>query len=175
MDYRGLSYNKLSALFIRRELDPYDLMEQYKKARKTAMRQINRIERSSIPFSGAEKPKFPAPSTISSTNELLHAMAELTAFTKSREYSIPGRVEKRDKAISTLHEHGITFVTAENYPQYARFMKWFYDNNLNKLYGSQDDAVEEFFREQWSRAENYKSNAAKKAAFTRFLNLWKEL
>ena len=174
MDYRGLSYNKLSALFIRRELDPYELMEQYKKARKTAMRQINRIEKSAIPFSGAEKPKFPAPSAISSTNELLHAMAELSAFTGSKAYSLSGRVETRDKAISTLHEHGITFVTVENYPQYARFMKWFYDNNLNKIYGSQEDVVEDFFMEQWSRVINNKTDAARKAAFTRFVNRYLE-
>ena len=55
----------------------------------------------------------------------------------------------RNKALDTMREHGMSFVNEQNYSIFAQFMTWFRANNLNKLYGSQDDVVEDFFSENW--------------------------
>lgn len=170
MKYENMTYNKLAAAFKKGDLDPYDALEFYQKSRRTAMKQLNIIQKSDIPFE--RPPEFVKPSKIHSTDELLHAIADVNRFRRLPSYTKKGREEARDKAIETLRAHGIDFVDKSNYKQYATFMRWFYENNLNKIYGSQEDVIEDFFREQWDRVSGYKSNKAKKAALTKFINNW---
>lgn len=149
MDYSNMSYNKLKVNFERGILDPYDLMDEYKKTRSNVMKQINIIEKSDVPFTAAERPDFAKPSEIQSTEDLMKAFSELNEFKQSGYYTLKERHEKRDKAIGKMREHGMDFVNNANYSTWGQFMDWFRANNLNKLYGSQDDVVEDFFSENW--------------------------
>lgn len=149
MDYSKMSYNQLKINFERGILDPYDLMDEYKKTRSNVMKQVNIIEKSDVPFTSSERPEFVKPSEIQSTEDLLKAFSELNEFKESGYYSLKERHEKRDKAIGTMREHGMNFVDNSNYSTWGQFMDWFGANNLNKLYGSQDDVVEDFFSENW--------------------------
>ena len=169
MDYTNMTYNQLSAAFIRGKLDAYEALDAYSKARAAAMRQIARIQKSSIPFLDAP-PTFITPSSISSTSDLLHALADVNRFRSSSDYSLKSRAAKQEKAIATLRENGLDFINKENYASYVDFMRWFYNNSLNKIYGSQEDVVEDFFREKWERVSGYKTTAAKKGALTKFVN-----
>ena len=167
MEIKGKTYNQLSAAFIKGRLDPYEALNEYAKIRKNAMSQIRKIQKSDVPFE--IKPTFKAPSKVTGTDELLHAIADLNSFMKSKSYSKKGRRETRDKAIETLKSHGIDFVTKSNYKQYVEFIRWFYENNLQSIYGSQDDAVEEFFKQSWDTVSGYRSNAKKKSALKKFV------
>ena len=107
MDYSKMSYNQLKINFERGILDPYDLMDEYKKTRFNVMKQVNIIDKSDVPFTVSERPDFVKPSEIESTEDLLKAFSELNEFKNSGYYSLKERHEKRDKAIGTMREHGI--------------------------------------------------------------------
>lgn len=149
MDYSNMSYNKLKVNFERGILDPDDLMEVYKKERANVMKQVRIIEKSDVPFLSSEKPYFPTASELGNVNDLMKAVSELNEFKQSGYYTLKERHEQRDKAIDKMRQHGMDFVDNSNYSTWGRFMEWFRANNLNKLYGSQDDVVEDFFSENW--------------------------
>ena len=149
MDYTKMTYNQLRTNFEKGILDPYDLMDVYKQERASAVRQVNVINKSDVPFTSAEKPEFAKVSDITDTDDLLKAMAEVNDFKQSGYYTLKERHKHRDKALNTMKEHGMDFVNNANYSTWGNFMDWFRANNLNKLYGSQDDVVEDFFSENW--------------------------
>lgn len=173
MSVKGKTYNQLATAFRKGKLDPYDALKEYERIRSAAMKQIRVIEKSDVPFTTA-RPRFPTLAEITSTEDVLHAIADVNRFADSKEYRLADRRATRDKAIETLHEHGLDFVNVSNYQEYVNFMRWFYGNNLNKMYGSQEDVVEEFFRDRWDKVSSYKTNAAKKGALTKFANTFME-
>ena len=173
MGVKGKTYNQLAIAFKKGTLDPYDALKDYKRILSAAMKQVRAIEKSDVPFT-TTRPRFPTITEITSTEDLLHAIADINRFTESKEYKLKDRRATRDKAIETLHEHGLDFVNVDNYNEYVDFMRWFYGNNLNKMYGSQEDVVEEFFRDKWDKVSSYKTNSAKKGALTNFAKTFME-
>ena len=153
MDYTKMSYNQLKANFEKGILDPYDLMETYTRERGNVMQQVRRIEKSDVPFTSAERPEFARPFEIGSTQDLLKAMADINQFKGSGYYTLAERHAQRDKVLDTMREHGMDFVNNANYSTWGEFMEWYRANNLNKLYGSQDDVIENFFDENWEELQ----------------------
>ena len=154
MDLSRLNYNDLRILNERGQLDVYDLMERYKDMRLNVMRQVRRIEKSDVPFFSGERPEFAKVSDINSTEDLLHAVADIQRFKTSGNYSIAERHARRAASIETMHSHGMDFVNEQNYGTWARFMRWFYDNKVDRIFGSRDDVVEEFFDDNWEELED---------------------
>ena len=153
MDYSNMSYMQLQRLFERGQLDPYEAMKDYTRMRDSAMRQVRRIQQSDVRMV-AERPEFVKPSQISSTTDLLHAIADIQQYKRSGNYTIRERREKRDESIRTMHSHGMDFVNSSNYNTWAKFMQWFHDNKVDKIFGSRDDVVEEFFDDNWEELED---------------------
>ena len=153
MDYSKMSYNQLKANFEKGILDPYDLMDAYTRERGNVMQQVRKIEKSDVPFTSAERPEFAAPSDIGNTNDLLKAMSDINQFKNSGYYTLKERHAQRDKVLDTMREHGMDFVNNDNYSTWGEFMEWYRANNLNKLYGSQDDVIENFFDENWEELQ----------------------
>lgn len=152
MDYNK-SFYELNRLFERGQLDPYEAMKDYTRMRDSAMRQVRRIQASDVKMT-TERPEFVKPSQIKSTSELLHAISDIQQYKRSGNYTIRERREKRDKAISTMRSHGMDFVDRDNYSTWARFMQWFYDNKVDRIFGSRDDVVEDFFEDTWEELED---------------------
>lgn len=152
MDYTNKSYYELNRLFERGQLDPYEALEDYKRMRESVMRQIRRIQKSDVKMT-IERPKFVTPAEIKSTSDLLHAIADIQQFRRSSNYTIRERREKRDKSIRKMRSRGMEFVDESNFDTWAKFMNWFRDNKVYKIYGSRDDVVEEFFDDNWVELE----------------------
>ena len=147
MDYTKMSYNQLSSNFEKGLIDSDELMEQYKRMRDSALKQIRIIEKSDVPFISADRPEFAKPSEIKNSRDLLHAVSDINAFKTGGYYTLTERREHRDKDIETMHQHKMYFVDEGNYPKWAKFMEWFKANNVQKVVGSKDDVVEDFFME----------------------------
>lgn len=153
MDYKDKSFYELNRLFERGQLDPYEAMKDYQRMRDSAMRQVRRIQQSDVKMT-TERPEFVRPSQISSTSELLHAIADIQQYRRSGNYTIRERREKRDESINTMRSHGMDFVNKSNYNTWAKFMEWFRNNKVDKIFGSRDDVVEEFFDDNWEELED---------------------
>lgn len=152
MDYKDKSFYELNRLFERGQLDPYEAMKDYQRMRDSAMRQVRRIQQSDVKMT-IERPEFVKPSEIKSTSELLHAISDVQQYQSSGNYSIRERRRRRDEAIKTMRARGMNFVDESNYNAWAKFMNWFRSNKVNKIYGSREDIVENFFEENWSVLE----------------------
>lgn len=153
MDYSNMSYSQLQRLHEIGKLDPYEALKDYTRMRESAMRQVRRIQTSDVKMV-AERPEFVKPSKISSTSDLLHAIADIQQYRRSGNYTIRERRAKRDESIRTMHQHGMDFINEENYNAWASFMEWFRDNKVDKIYGSRDDVIEEFFDDNWEELED---------------------
>lgn len=63
-------------------------------------------------------------------------LADLHMYMESR-YSLVSELrEIRDKSIETLHEHGYTFVTKENYQDFVEFQNYLKQSHLDRIYDS---------------------------------------
>ena len=165
---KNLTYTQLVKLYDSKNMSDSEFRELYRRKRKYAMSQISKISKSDVPFVDGEKPKFPAPSELKFTSDILHSLADVNRFLKLKGHTVAGRRDTRDKAIETLNERGFYFVNKENYFVFNTFMKWFKATEYSKMFDSDGVVVDSVFR----RAEELNlSNASEwESLFKEYLN-----
>lgn len=148
------TYNRIISELKTGETTIRELRREYSKSRSIAQKRIGRIEKSDVPFTNLNaKPDFLKLKDIKD-QDIVKALSDLNKFLESDYSTLKGRHKRRDDFIKEVNRgREKPLVTKENYYTYLNFMEWFRDNNLNKIFGSKDDVVEEFFEEHWESLE----------------------
>lgn len=132
-----------------------EISKYYTDARAIADKRIKRVMSSDVPFVDAP-PVFLKGKLDRET--LLHEVASVNAFLSGQNYgatTIPERRKVKQKAINTLHKHGITWVNSENFNDFAKFQKWFKASMWSLVFDSDSERVGfEIFKQAHDNGQN---------------------
>ena len=121
-----------------------DLRKYYTDARSKAIKQVQRIAESDIPFVD-DAPNFPRVSELTN-DKLARAISDLNRFLNSPTYSIPQRRVAYAELLEDLHEKGLTFLNMGNLGVWDRFRKWLRASKLLGLPYMDGSVMMEIFK-----------------------------
>ena len=126
------------------QMDESALRKEYTRLRKIANKRLARLQASKYKDSELAKEYAGGFEILANVADLPRELTVLARFVASEKSSITGlkRIEKQ--TISTLHQHGYSFVNAKNVGQFGAFMEEMRQAGLSKLYSS------EFLANWWS-------------------------
>lgn len=126
------------------QMDESALRKEYTRLRKIANKRLARLQASKYKDTELAKEYAGGFTILANVADLPRELTYLARFIASEKSSISGlnRIEK--KAISTLHQHGYSFVNAGNVGQFGAFMEEMRQAGYSKLYSS------EFLANWWS-------------------------
>lgn len=162
--YAGYKYGQLLYGLETGAITEKDLRSEYTRMRSVVVKRISRIQKSKedIGFLPGKTPSFEKLSNITDIDTLAHEFYNLSRFYMAKSGTVKGRVEQRKLAVQALHEHGLTFVTIENYRLWREFYAWYKVSEFADFYDSTSKAFEEVFKmggatpAEWARNfENY--------------------
>ena len=119
------------------------LLSYYGQMRRSAMRQVERIAKSEAGFYG-DRPYFLKESSLITTLDILHAIADVNRFRGSKGYSLTARREALSGAISRLKDQGFE-VSRANIKKFGEFMTWFKASAYAALFDSDAEEVTDVF------------------------------
>lgn len=161
--YKDMTAYRLESLYEESKLNMKELQKYYVDARAIAQKRIARVQKSDVPFIDA--PPVFAPAKGLTPQQLLKEVGEINKFLKGQMYgatTVPERRKIREKAIETLHKHGLDFVNASNFNDWAKFQRWYKNTAVSLLSDSDADVLINIFQQA---AQEGKSDS----------NTWKEL
>lgn len=139
------SFNQIQMMFNAGKLTESDLRRYYSDVRSDAVRQVKRIEKSSVGFID-RPPTFANAKQLRTSSDVMKAITEAAGFVRNKaQSSVAARKKIKAKAIETLHKHGMTYVNSKNYGLWVKFQRWYEAAAKQFQYGSDSDAVEEIF------------------------------
>ena len=148
------------------QMDESALRKEYTRLRKIANKRLARLQASKYKDSDLAKEYAGGFEILANVADLPRELTVLARFVASERSSITGlqRIEK--KSISTLHQHGYTFVNAGNVGQFGAFMEEMRQAGLSKIYSS------EFIATWWSeKGASMRDNVSKlKREFEEYVN-----
>ena len=117
-----------------------EMRSEYGRLRKIANSRLEALGRSR--FSGTQAyilnvGKYVTLDKIKSERDLMYRLHDLAKFVTSKRGSVSGQYEIRRKTLETLHERGITFVTAKNLDAFGEFMEEARNKLYERNYGSE--------------------------------------
>lgn len=126
------------------QLDERALRKEYSRLREIANRRLNRLQASEYKETDLAKEYAGGFAILAEVEDLPRELTALARFVASERTSVTGlkRIEKQ--TISTLQQHGYTFVNAGNVGQFGAFMEEMRQAGYSKLYSS------EFLANWWS-------------------------
>ena len=126
------------------QMDERALRKEYTRLRKIANKRLARLQASKYKDSELAKEYAGGFEILANVADLPRELTVLSRFVASERSSITGlqRIEKQ--SISTLHQHGYTFVNTKNVRQFGAFMEEMRQAGYSKLYSS------EFLANWWS-------------------------
>lgn len=161
--YKNMSAYRLESMYSEGKLNLRELQKYYVDARSIAQKRIKRIQASDVPFIDA--PPVFSPAKGLTPNQLLKEVGEINKFLRGQMYgatTVPERRKIRDKAIETLHKHGLDFVSTSNFNEWAKFQRWYRNTAVSLLSDSDADVLINIFQQA---SKEKQSNAGR----------WKEL
>ena len=140
----------------REQMDESALRKEYTRLRKVANKRLARLQASKYKDSELAKEYAGGFEILANVADLPRELTMLARFVASEKSSITGlkRIEKQ--SISTLHQHGYTFVNDKNVGQFGAFMEEMRQAGYSKLYSS------EFLANWWSEKGRSKRDNAYK-------------
>lgn len=129
------------------KMDPAAARAEYVRLRNIGRKRLSRFEKSKdvTPWTETEAYRtygaggIPALPSLSDA-QLPYQLAKLARWIDKPTSKIGELKKQRTKAIRTLHAHGYTFVTKKNYLAFGRFMEYYRQLGLDRVYGSPDAA-----------------------------------
>ena len=138
------------------QMDEGALRKEYTRLRKIANKRLARLQASKYKDTDLAKEYAGGFEILANVADLPRELTVLARFLASERSSITGlqRIEKQ--SISTLHQHGYTFVNAGNVGQFGAFMEEMRQAGYSKLYSS------EFLANWWSeKGASMRDNVSK--------------
>ena len=138
------------------QMDESALRKEYTRLRKIANKRLARLQASKYKDTDLAKEYAGGFEILANVADLPRELTTLARFVASEKSSITGLKRMETKAISTLHQHGYTFVNAGNVGQFGAFMEEMRQAGYSKLYSS------EFLANWWSeKGRSKRENASK--------------
>ena len=138
------------------QMDESALRKEYTRLRKIANKRLARLQASKYKDSELAREYAGGFEILANVADLPRELTVLARFVASEKSSITGLKKMETKAISTLHQHGYTFVNAGNIGQFGAFMEEMRQAGYSKLYSS------EFLADWWSEKGRSKRDNAYK-------------
>ena len=138
------------------QMDESALRKEYTRLRKIANKRLARLQASKYKDSDLAREYAGGFEILANVTDLPRELTILARFVASEKSSITGLKRIETKAISTLHQHGYTFVNAGNVGQFGSFMEEMRQAGYSKLYSS------EFLANWWSEKGRSKRDNAYK-------------
>ena len=148
------------------QMDEGALRKEYTRLRKIANKRLARLQASKYKDSELAKEYTGGFEILANVADLPRELTILARFVASEKSSITGLKRIETKTISTLHQHGYTFVNAGNVGQFGAFMEEMRQAGYSKLYSS------EFMATWWSeQGRSKRANADNlKREFEKYVN-----
>ena len=138
------------------QMDESALRKEYTRLRKIANKRLARLQASKYKDTELAKEYAGGFEILANVADLPRELTVLARFVASEKSSITGLKKMETKAISTLHQHGYSFVNAGNVGQFGAFMEEMRQAGYSKLYSS------EFLANWWSEKGRSKRDNAYK-------------
>ena len=135
-----------SPVFLRHILNTGEaakVRKEYTRLRDISQKRLKRLAAAGLADTEVYKKNvnhYPKLSEIKSANELSARLSDLSRFIKSDRSTVSGFKSVMEKSLNTLHEHGYTFVTKENYKDFVEFMAEYRYQHLDQIYDSGEAA-----------------------------------
>ena len=126
------------------QMDESALRKEYTRLRKIANKRLARLQASKYKDTDLAKEYAGGFEILANVADLPRELTVLARFLASERSSITGLQRIDKQTISTLHQHGYTFVNTKNVRQFGAFMEEMRQAGLSKLYSS------EFIATWWS-------------------------
>ena len=165
-----LTYNKAIYGLTSGALVPEEIWKDFRNLRDNYMRNIRNIQQSSVPFRRSENvPSIPTVGELKrgSLEDIAHAIADINLSRKSWG-TVTQRKETQRKQLASLQKN-LPWLDSQGMNTFGDFMEWFRENQVNKLFGSQDDRVEDFLEE---RVKSGKKMPASQRSWGRIYIKW---
>lgn len=143
-----LTYEKdwYSPVYLRHLISTGDaakVRKEYTRLRDISQKRLKRLKAAGLADTEVYKKNvnhYPKLKDIKSANELSARLSDLARFISSERSTVSGFKTVMEKSLKTLHEHGYTFVTKENYKDFAEFMGEYRYQKLDMIYDSGEAA-----------------------------------
>lgn len=120
-----------------------ELRQEYTRLRDIAQKRLGRIGQSEFAESQVYKNwagRFPMTKTIKDPKTLALALADVANYVGGG-MTLKTMKQQRARSLKSLHEHGYSFVTKENYVSFGQFMEKYRSSHLDKIYDSKRAAA----------------------------------
>ncbi len=158
----AMTYNQLGKAVTSGKLTEKRLRSYYTDARRKAVDRLRRVSSEKVmqEFGNEPDEHFTKLRNLKTTADLLHEVADVNRFLKSKASTITGLKEQRQNIIDSANEMGFD-VNTDNYAEFYNFMKWFKKSEFAIAYDSDSEEVMEVFNaaesaspEEWTRLFN---------------------
>ena len=126
------------------QIDERALRKEYTRLRKIANKRLARLQASEYKETDLAKEYAGGFALLADVEDLPRELTQLARFVASERSSVTGLKRIDRQTISTLHQHGYTFVNTKNVRQFGSFMEEMRQAGYSKLYSS------EFLANWWS-------------------------
>ena len=138
------------------QMDESALRKEYTRLRKIANKRLARLQASQYKDSDLVKEYAGGFEILANVADLPRELTVLARFVASERSSVTGLKRIDKQTISTLHQHGYTFVNSKNARQFGAFMEEMRQAGLSKIYSS------EFIATWWSeKGASMRDNVSK--------------
>lgn len=138
------------------QIDERALRKEYSRLREIANRRLKRLLESEYKETDLAKEYAGGFAILAEVEDLPRELTKLARFVASERTSVTGLKRIDKQTISTLHQHGYTFVNSKNVGQFGAFMEEMRQAGYSKLYSS------EFLANWWSeKGESKRDNVEK--------------
>ena len=123
--------------------DAAKVRKEYTRLRDISQKRLKRLAAAGLANTEVYKKNvnhYPKLKDIKSANELSARLSDLARFVSSERSTVSGYKNIMQKSLDTLHTHGYTFVTKENYRDFAEFMGEYRYQHLDMIYDSGEAA-----------------------------------
>lgn len=159
---QSMNYNQLGKAVIDGEYTIDELKKAYTQMRDIAVKRSKRLgsEKVTKEF-GSQKmysqdgEYFRKIKYMSSTQELIREIADVSKFLKSKKSTISGLKESRKNLLDSLNRMGFN-VSQSDYINLVKFLKWFKSSEFAMKYDSDSPVVAEVFNEEKSNPEQWR-------------------
>lgn len=146
--YKGFrypdSYYHAEKLGSGKVLTTAEIRKEYSRLRDVAQKRLHRFESAGATAYQAYKTykdAFPVLAKLETDDDVIFALSEVSQFLRSKQNSLSGIKEIRNKALATMREQGIDFVDEANFAQFARFMQSWKEGKWGTTIKGSEDVV----------------------------------
>ena len=143
-------------------LSETEIRKEYSRLRSIARKRLQRFEGTeweNTEIYRYNKDKFKPLKEIKSERELRFLLSDVARFVTAKRGSVSGLKQERKQTIETLQDRGFTFVTKDNFREFAEFMEYVRTANLNRIFDSK--RVAEFYEQ--AEKKNYTNEEMRNA------------